>query len=264
MAITIAVANQKGGTGKTTTAVNLAAGLALKGKKVLLVDVDPQGHASKHLKVNQPEVMVADVMDGRCDPLDATYATEIDGLYVLASTSSLSQYEARLATVPVGRETKLKRALEPLKSHVDFVIIDCPPALDLMTINSLSAADQVIVATQSEYFSMEGASQFFSLVKAIQEEINPHLHIGGILLTMHNTWTVLNREVESLFESEFPGLLFETKVRRNIRLAEAPAHGQPVQRYDRNCPGSRDYSALTEEVLQRCQSSVSASSKTAR
>ncbi|OGF53171.1 MAG: hypothetical protein A2Z21_04950 [Candidatus Fraserbacteria bacterium RBG_16_55_9] len=246
----IAIANQKGGTGKTTTAVNLSAGLALRKQKVLLLDADPQAHSSKHLGVENPEVTLEHVMSGKVPAVKATYETELENLFVIPSSLELGNYEARLVT-EVGRETLLRNAIKPLHKHVDFILIDCPPSLDVMTINALSAANEVFIVSQSEYLSLDGVRQLSDTVEIVQGRINPTLKISGIILTMHNDRIVLSREVFGLLEKSFPGKVFRTKIRRNIRLAEAPSRGQPIQRYAPNSRGARDYNALAKEVLSQ-------------
>ncbi len=259
----IAIANQKGGTGKTTTAVNLAAGLALKGCRVLLVDADPQAHATKHLGVADPEVTLQHVMEGRVLAVEATYATDVEGLYLIASSIELSHYEARLVG-EVGRETLLREALQPIRPHVDFVLIDCPPSLDILTINALVAAHEVFVVSQSEYLSLDGVGRLEDTVALIRKRLNPELRIGGIVLAMHSERTLLGREVRGLLEARSPGRVFETVIRRNVRLAEAPSHGKPIQLYAPTSPGAEDYNRLAEEVLQRCRRSAPASWATTR
>jgi chromosome partitioning protein len=246
----IAIANQKGGTGKTTTAVNLAAALALLQRKVLLIDADPQAHSSKHLGIEKPEVTIEQVMSGKVCASEATYETELERLYVIPSSLALSNYEARLVT-EVGRETLLKDALKQLDGHVDFILIDCPPSLDVLTINALSAAHEVFIVSQSEYLSLDGVRQLSDTVQIVRSRINPALRISGIVLTMHNERIVLGREVLSLLQKSFPGKVFKSKIHRNIRLAEAPSRGQPIQQYAPNSRGARDYNALAKEVLKR-------------
>ncbi len=255
----IAIANQKGGTGKTTTAVNLAAGLALRDRRVLLIDADPQAHTTRHLGVEHPVVSLEDVMDGRIPIAEATYETDVPGLYLIASSVSLSHYEARLVT-EVGRETLLRNALEPLEGHVDFVLIDCPPSLDILTINALAASDEVYIVSQSEFLSLDGVRQLCETIELVKKRLNPDLEVGGVLLTMHSQRTLLSREVEAFLEKAFPEKLFRTKIRRNVRLAEAPSHGLPIQLYAPNSPGAWDYNDLAEEVLERCRLSAGASS----
>ena len=255
----IAIANQKGGTGKTTTAVNLAAGLALRDQRVLLIDADPQAHTTRHLGVEHPVVSLEDVMDGRVPLAEATYETDMPGLYLIASSVSLSHYEARLVT-EVGRETLLRNALAALDAPVDFVLIDCPPSLDILTINALAAADEVFIVSQSEFLSLDGVRQLCETIELVRKRLNPELEVGGVLLTMHSQRTLLSREVESFLEKAFPDKLFRTKIRRNVRLAEAPSHGLPIQLYAPNSPGAWDYNDLAEEVLERCRLSASASS----
>ena len=246
----IAIANQKGGTGKTTTAVNLAAGLAGLKRKVLLIDADPQAHSSKHLGIENPEVTIEHVLSGKVPPAEATYETEIEKLFVIPSSLSLSNYEAQLVT-EVGRETLLKEALKSLQGHVDFVLIDCPPSLDVLTINALSAAHEVFIVSQSEFLSLDGVRQLSDTVGIVKRRINPALKISSIVLTMHNERIILSREVCSLLEKSFPGRVFQTKIHRNIKLAEAPSRGQPIQRYAPTSRGARDYNALAKEVVSR-------------
>jgi chromosome partitioning protein len=246
----IAIANQKGGTGKTTTAVNLAAGLALRKQKVLLVDADPQAHSSKHLGVETPEVTIEHVMAGKVSAAKATYETDIERLFLIPSSLALSNYEARLVA-EVGRETLLRDALAPLRRHVDVVLIDCPPSLDVLTVNALSAAQEVFIVSQSEYLSLDGVRQLSDTMEIVKKRINPDLTISGIVLTMHNDRILLSREVFGLLEKSFPGRVFQTKIHRNVRLAEAPSRGEPIQRYAPNSRGARDYNALSQEVLSR-------------
>ncbi len=246
----IAIANQKGGTGKTTTAVNLAAGLALLKRKVLLIDADPQAHSSKHFGIENPEVTIEHVMSGKVPAPKATYETDIERLFLIPSSLELSHYEARLVT-EVGRETLLRNALDPLKGHVEFILIDCPPSLDVMTINALSAAKEVFIVSQSEYLSLDGVRQLSGTIEIVKRRINPALQIGGIILTMHNDRIILSQEVSQLLETSFPGKVFQTKIHRNVRLAEAPSRRQPIQRYAPNSRGARDYNALAKEVLSR-------------
>jgi len=252
---TIAIANQKGGVGKTTTSVNLAAGLAQHGQKVVLIDLDPQANATSHLGVESPEVTIEHVLKKQVDAGQATFETEVKGLYLIPSSSDLSNYEAQLAS-EVGRENKLKKALAPLDELVDFVLIDCPPSLDLMTINALSASDSVLIVTEGEFFSVGGTNRMRNLIEIVQQEINPSLRIFGIVMNKYNEQFNLNREVKEAFEQTFPDLLFETKIRKNIRLAETPSRGLPIQLYAPHCNGADDYNQLTEEVLKRCQASA--------
>lgn len=254
---TIAIANQKGGTGKTTTAVNLAAGLALMGQRVLLIDADPQAQSSKHLGITDPEATIEQVMDGKCPVTEALYATQVENLFILPSSLELSNYEARLVT-EVGRETRLRDALAPLDSHLDFTLIDCPPSLDLMTINALAAAQEAFIVSQSEYLSLNGVSRLCDTIEIVRERINPALTIGGIVLTMHNGRIILSREVLGFLEKSFPGKVFQTKIRRNVRLAEAPSFAQPIQLYAPRSRGAEDYNALAKEVLSQCRSSAKA------
>lgn len=252
---TIAISNQKGGVGKTTTAVNLAAGLAQQGRKVVLIDLDPQANATSHLGVDNPEVTIEHVLKKEVEAGDATFETDIGGLFLIPSSSDLSNYEAQLAS-EVGRESRLKKALAPLNDLVDFAIIDCPPSLDLMTINALSAADGVLIVTEGEFFSVGGTNRMRNLIEIVQDEINPELRIFGIVMNKYNEQFNLNREVKEAFEETFPDLLFETKIRKNIRLAETPSRGMPIQLYDPHCNGADDYNQLAKEVLKKCQVSA--------
>jgi len=257
MAITISVSNQKGGTGKTTTATNLAAGLALKGHKTLLVDFDAQKNSSDYFGLVAPEVTVIDVMDGRCKAEDAVYETDIDHLYLIGGSKELKNYEATLLTQP-ARERILQRRLQGIQEDVDFILIDCAGDLGTTTLNALTAADYVLIASQAEEFSFKGVEDLLHTVDIIRDALNPKLEVLGVLLTMYQKTLRHHRDIEHhLFHNDtLTDKLFDTKIRRNIQLSNAAAVGQPIQLFDAKCHGAKDYTLLTEEVLSRCHQPV--------
>lgn len=247
----IAIANQKGGTGKTTTAVNLSAGLVQNGCKVVLIDMDPQAHSTSHLGVYEPDVTIEDVMATRCKARDATYETPLKNLFLIASTTSLSVYEAHI-TREVGNEFILRESLGSLTPYVDFILIDCPPSLDVLTVNALSAAHFVYIATQSEYFALDGVAKLHKTISTIQKRINPALQLGGIILTMHSKRMKHHVQAQRMLADSFPGQVCETSIRRNIKLADASSHGKPIQMYAPRSKGADDYNLLAKEVMKRC------------
>ncbi len=250
----VAVANQKGGVGKTTTAVNLAASLSLADQKVLLIDFDPQGNASSSLGV-QPNIhddrlTIYDALLGQCSIQDVIVKTEMDHLDLAPANPHLAGAEIELVQV-VARELRLKNAIDPLKLNYDYVIIDCPPTLGLLTINALSASDTVLVPLQAEYFALEGLGQLMTTVDLIQKNINPSLTLEGIVLTMVNPQLKLASEIEKEVRGHFKELVFKTMIPRNIKLSECTSFGKPVVLYDVNSKGCSAYLDLAREVLER-------------
>jgi chromosome partitioning protein len=249
--ITIAVANQKGGVGKTTTAINIATALAAIGWKVLLVDLDPQGNASTGIGISAPDRTASsyDVLLDQVPIADCVHATKIPGLDLIPATVDLSGAEVEL----VGEEDRahrLRNALAAHKGH-DIVMIDCPPSLGLLTLNALGAANTLLVPLQCEFFALEGLSQLLQTVERVQQRFNPDLSILGVALTMFDRRNRLTDLVSDDVRSCLGNLVFETVIPRNVRLSEAPSHGLPALVYDHNCPGSRAYMALARELITR-------------
>ena len=251
MARIIAIANQKGGVGKTTTAVNLAAALARTPKRVLLVDLDPQGNATMGSGVDKRELgaSVTDVLLGEALPADAVVGCA-DGYDLLPGNIDLTAAEIRLMDA-AGREGKLKQALDGVRGDYDVVIVDCPPSLSLLTLNALNAADSVLVPMQCEYYALEGLSALLDTIEALKGRLNPHLQIEGVLRTMFDVRNNLANAVSAELTNHFGDLVFRTIIPRNVRLAEAPSHGQSIIGYDRASRGGVAYLGLAGEVLRR-------------
>src|SRR4051794_36132294 len=249
-----AIANQKGGVGKTTTAVNVAACIAAAGYETLLVDVDPQGNATVGLGVSRttdPATPgVYEVLMGDIDARDAVRPTGIERLSILVSTPDLAGATMELPRLS-GSETRLREALDPLRGAYAFIILDCPPSLGPLTVNALVAAERVIVPVQTEYFALEGLAGLLDTLSLIQRELNPRLTVAGMLLTMHDARTKLAQDVEREVREHFPALVFDTVIPRNVRLGEAPSYGIPVIHHDPHCAGSEAYFSLAKEVAAR-------------
>ncbi len=248
----ISFSNQKGGVGKTTTCVNLAAYLATKGYKCLIVDLDPQGNATSGLGFAKSEVKnsVYNVMIDDMPIEDAVVKTCVDNLDLLPSNIDLAGAEVELVYIK-DREHVLKRVLEKARASYDFITIDCPPSLGLLTINSLAASDTVIIPIQSEYYALEGLSQLMNTIRLVVKHLNPSLKIEGVVLTMSDNRAIISRQISAEIKKFFGKRVYETAIPRNIRLAEAPSHGVPIMLHDTKCSGAKAYLAFTEEFLDK-------------
>jgi len=246
----IAIVNQKGGVGKTTTAVNLGASLALLGRRVLLVDNDPQGNTTSGLGIDKAQIKedIYDVLLADVSAERVIAPTGTPGLDLIPATINLAGAEIELVST-LSRETKLKRALEPLLSRYDYILIDCPPSLGLLTLNALTAADEVLIPVQAEYYALEGLSQLTSVLRRVREMLNPRLTITGVLVTMYDARTRLATEVLQEVNAHFPSQVYRTHIPRNIRLSEAPSFGKPVVLFDVKSRGAQAYMALAREVV---------------
>ena len=246
----ISICNQKGGTGKTTSAINICAYLALAKSKVLLVDIDPQGNATSGLGIDKKGITrsIYNVILEQAGIAGIIVPTAVPNLSLAPSNLNLTGAEVELVGV-MGREFRLKRALEPVKGEFDFIIIDCPPSLGLLTINALTASDSLIIPIQCEYFALEGLSQLARTMNLVKDNLNPGLEIEGVLLTMADYRTNLTNEVINEARSYFKRKAYQTVIPRNIRLSEAPGFGKPIVLYDRNSLGAQKYSELCREIL---------------
>lgn len=250
MSKTIAICNQKGGVGKTTTAINLATFLAFAGKRTLLIDIDPQGNATSGLGINKHNIRssVYEMLIEDADPKSIIMSSGIDHFSIIPSTLSLTGAEVELVGI-MGREYKLKKAIVPILSDHDFIIIDCPPSLGLLTINALAAADSVLIPVQCEYYALEGLSQLVNTINLVKENINAALNIEGVLLTMADFRTNLTNEVIDEARNFFKGRVYNTVIPRNIRLTEAPGFGKPIALYDKHSIGAQKYQEFVNELL---------------
>ena len=248
----IALANQKGGVGKTTSAVNIAASLGILGRKVLLADLDPQGSATSSLGVSKKSLRfsVADLLIGGCNVQDAILHTEFENLDLLPSNIHLAATEYDLLEGD-GAEQHLRNALLPLKYDYDFIILDCPPSLGMLTVNAMVAADGVIIPMQCEFFALEGLSQLMLTIQRMKKRYRPTLTVSGILVTMHNPRLTLSTQVMDELKRHYGDQVFETTISRNVKLSEAPGFGVPAYYHDRNAKGSKEYLQVARELIAR-------------
>lgn len=252
-AVTVAIANQKGGVGKSTTAINLGAGLALQGERVLIVDLDPQGNTSSGLGVDRGAIEFSTyelLVDDDVSIEDVLEPTSVRDLHVVPATIELAGAEIELVSM-MSREQRLKQALIPSLGDYDFVLIDCPPSLGLLTINGLAAADEVLIPIQCEYYALEGVTQLTQNIGLVQQNINPQLEIEGVVLTMFDGRTTLSSDVARQVRKHFGGVAYKTVIPRTVRLSEAPSYGEPIEAYDEMSRGAIAYRELSREFRRR-------------
>jgi chromosome partitioning protein len=250
----IAIANQKGGVGKTTTAINLSACLAEAGKKVLMLDCDPQGNATSGLGVNKntAELTSYDILIGEATAEEAIIHTEYDRLDIIASNVNLSGAEIELIGIE-QKEYILKKQIDKIKENYDFIIIDCPPSLNMLTVNAMTTADTVLVPIQCEYYALEGLSQLIHTINLVNQRLNPKLKMEGVVFTMYDARTNLSLQVVENVKSNLRQTIYKTIIPRNVRLAEAPSHGMPINVYDSRSAGAESYRLLAEEVIEHIE-----------
>lgn len=246
----IAVTNQKGGVGKTTSAVNISAGLAREGKKILLLDLDPQGNATSGLGIEKNLPGIYNVLINNENIEDCTVKTQTDGLFIIPANTELSGATVEMVALK-GREQLLRNALKCVRDKYDCIIIDCPPSLDLLTVNAFTAADSVLVPIQCEFYALEGLGQLIHTIKLIKQSLNPSLDVNGVVCTMYDSRTNLSQQVVDEVKKYFSKKIYRTYIPRNVRLAEAPSFGLPIQSFDPYCPGALAYKSLCKEIIER-------------